>query len=649
MPVSAVSDDDAFLLLRDAYRQESWARFEYLAAKFAPSLQEHPLLPYVDYWRASIRLKQFKGAAFSEGEAFLARYGQDYLAEKLRAEWLKALARQSQTSHDWRVFDQQYALLVQADQELRCYALQSRWDRGGEASESALEAARTLWLTAPELPIACDPLFERLVDAKRLNLDDVWARVRLQFEANKTSALRRTLGYLPEKQEPDAKTLEKVTNQALLWLHKLPAQFKNLAQENKQQRTARELIAVAISRVARQDPYAAAELLALHAPHLSQEAERWVWGQIAWQAALRHLPEALNWYHKAEPSPLSSELWQWKVRAALRQQDWLSVRKSIEKMPQSLANQPDWLYWLGRAYRASGRANEAAALFRKIAGQPNFYGNLADEELGRLTTMPAPAKPPSNAEMAEASANPALQRALTWFRLNLRSEGVPEWNWALRSMQDRQLLAASALARKTGIYDRAISAADRTQDEHDYAQRYISPFADQVRPLAQRHALDDAWVYGLMRQESRFVTQAQSSVGASGLMQLMPATAKWVAKKIGLKNYQHAQVNDTDTNLLLGMSYMRLVLESLHNHPVLASAAYNAGPGRARKWCADYPLEGAIYAETIPFSETRDYVKKVMSNALYYSALFNDNQPQSLKARLGTVAARAVQAEPALP
>ncbi len=146
-----------------------------------------------------------------------------------------------------------------------------------------------------------------------------------------------------------------------------------------------------------------------------------------------------------------------------------------------------------------------------------------------------------------------------------------------------------------------------------------------------------------MRQESRFISSARSTVGASGLMQLMPATAKWVAKKIGLSDYHHGRVNDTEINVLLGTSYMRLVMENLDNHPVLASAAYNAGPSRAKRWRAERPLEGAIYAESIPFSETRDYVKKVMSNAVYYSTLFN-GKPDSLKARLGIVAPSGSQA-----
>jgi len=207
-------------------------------------------------------------------------------------------------------------------------------------------------------------------------------------------------------------------------------------------------------------------------------------------------------------------------------------------------------------------------------------------------------------------------------------------------MNDRELLAAADLARRNNIYDRAINTADRTVKEHDYSMRYLAPFVEQVRPAARTQSLDDAWVYGLMRQESRFITNAKSSKGAIGLMQLMPATARWVAKKIGLRDYDHGRVNETETNLLLGTSYMRMVMESLDNHPVLASAAYNAGPGRARKWQdPNRALEGAIYAESIPFSETRDYVKKVMSNSVYYSSLFT-GKPESLKARLGTINAR---------
>jgi soluble lytic murein transglycosylase len=611
--------DERFLAARDAVRLGDRAKFE----RLAPELQGHDLQAYIEYWRIVLDITTVDSGTV---KAFLARYDNSYLAEKLRGEWLKQLGKQKR----WGEFDAEYPALLQPDQELSCYALQSRHLRG---DATMLEAAMPLWLTLVEPTEACYPVLEALILEKRVLADAVWARIRRQLEANKLAAARYSMNYLPPSQTPDAKLAAAIVDKPMPWLIKLPANFSA-------SRMNRELAALAISRIARNDPRMAAEQLSRIENQLQASEKGWAWSQIGWQAAQRHMGEALDWYRKAGEAPLSDEVAQWKVRAALRAQDWAVVRTTIEKMPAALAEQPAWIYWLGRAYRASGRLEEANVLFRKIAGQPNFYSNLADEELGRSIVAPPKATATTRDELLQVNGNAGLQRSLALLRVNMRSEGVKEWNWALRGLNDRELLAASEVAQRAGVYDRAIAAADRTKSEHDYSLRYLSPYSEQVRPAARNQSIDDAWVYGLMRQESRFVTNAKSTVGASGLMQLMPATARWVAKKIGLQDFHQGRVNDTDVNVLLGTSYMRLVLESLDNHPVLASAAYNAGPGRARKWRADIPLEGAIYAETIPFSETRDYVKKVMSNSVYYSTLF-DGKPQSLKARLGTVRSRA--------
>ncbi|WP_301101723.1 lytic transglycosylase domain-containing protein [Propionivibrio sp.] len=610
--------DERFLAARDAARAGDRAKLERIASE----LQGHELAAYLEYWRLLLDLNTTDPATIKN---FLSRHEKSYIADKLRSDWLKLLGRKQQ----WAEFDAEYPELVQADQELSCYALQSRRARG---DAKVLDEVMPLWLNLIEPPESCYPVLEALILEKRVLADQVWARIRRQFEANRLAAARYSMNYLPPSQTPDARTALAVSDTPLPWLVKLPPSLAG-------SRMNRELAVLAISRIARNDPNIASDQLNKIASRLQASEKAWAWGQIGWQAAQRHLPEALEWYRKAGDTPLSDEVAQWKVRAALRVQDWGTVRSTIEKMPPELAEQAPWVYWLGRAYRAGGRLGDANTLFAKIAGQSNFYGNLADEELDRVIMTPPRAASPTREENAQVAANPGVQRALALFRLSLRSEGVKEWNWALRAMSDRELLAASDIAQRAGIYDRAIAAADRTRNEHDYSLRYLSPYSEQVRPAAKSQALDDAWVYGLMRQESRFVTNAKSTVGASGLMQLMPATAKWVAKKIGLKDFHQSQVNDTQTNVLLGTTYMRLVMESLDNHPVLASAAYNAGPGRARKWRADRPLEGAVYAETIPFNETRDYVKKVMSNSVYYSALF-DGKPQSLKSRLGIIGPR---------
>jgi len=623
--LAAPTLDERFLAAREAFRLGERAKLE----SIAPELKGYELDVYVDYWRL---LADLKDADTAHIAGFLSRNEKAYVAEKLRGEWLKLLGKKQ----SWSNFESEYAKLEQPDQEVLCYALQSRRSRG---DASMLDEAMPLWLTLLEPPEPCYPVLEALIVEKRVLADAVWLRIRHQFEANKMAAARYSMNYLPASQTPEAKVAEAVADKPLPWLAKLPASFwSGVASNASLNRMHRELAALAISRIARNDPRLAAEQLGKIEGRLQAGEKAWAWNQIAWQAAQRHLPETLDWYRQSGgEAPLSDEVAQWKVRAALRVQNWETVRSVIEKMPISLAGQPVWIYWLGRAYRAGGKAEEANTLFKKISAQPNFYSNLADDELERPIVTPPKAVAPSQAEMSEASANPALQRSLALLRLNLRIEGIKEWNWALRDMSDRQLLAASEVAQRANIYDRAIAAADRTKSEHDYSLRYLAPFGEQVRTAAKKQSLDDAWVYGLMRQESRFITTAKSNVGASGLMQLMPATAKWVAAKIGLKDFRQTQVNDTETNVLLGTTYMRLVLESLDNHPVLASAAYNAGPGRARRWRADRPLEGAIYAETIPFSETRDYVKKVMSNSVYYSALF-DGKPQTIKHRLGVIA-----------
>lgn len=621
----AVPGDERFLAAREAYRNGERVK---LAAQYNVIVANpvHDLDPWIEYWHLRQRLDDGDSSGIPD---FLTRQSGSYLAERLRGDWLKLLGKQ----HQWSQFPTEYAQLKQPDTELICYGLQARYD--GQRDATALDEARPLWFGVLDLPESCNPLMDRLVVAGSITIGDVWERMRRLFETKRYNGARRAAEYLPGPQIPAVKVLESIADKPQRYLDRLPANFAGTRQ-------GREMALFALQRMARSDPPAAAARLQKLIAKFSDNERAYAWGQIAWQGALRHLPEALSWYALAgqgKDLKLSDEQMAWQVRAALRAHDWPMVQRAIGQMPAPMAAQPDWIYWRGRAFAGQGRAEEARALYAKIAGQPNFYGTLADEELGRPIVAPPRAQPPSSEEIVAARNNPGLRRALALFRLNMRLEGIREWNWTLRGMEDRQLLAAADLAQRSEVFDRAIYTADRTQGQHDFSLRYLAPFRDNVIPQARQMSLDSGWVYGLMRQESRFVMNAQSGVGAKGLMQLMPKTAAWVAKKIGMKHFHPSDVTLMDTNVALGTHYLRMVLSDLDNHPVLASAAYNAGPGRARRWRADQPLEGAIYAETIPFDETRDYVKKVMSNAVFYAALFED-KPQSLKSRLGVVGPR---------
>ncbi|MCW5610200.1 MAG: transglycosylase SLT domain-containing protein [Rubrivivax sp.] len=317
---------------------------------------------------------------------------------------------------------------------------------------------------------------------------------------------------------------------------------------------------------------------------------------------------------------------------------WCSARSACEALPSGatglgLLGRPRRFWRWRRAAAGDAARAEAAERLAGIAGRLSFYGKLATEALDQRFELPPPAAALQDAEREAATAHPGLTRALHLLALGLRSEGVREWNFSLRGLGERELLAAAQRACDHAVWDRCINTSDRTRTEVDLAQRFPTPFRDEVVAKAREIGLDPALMYGLIRQESRFVTDARSHVGASGLMQLMPGTARWTARKVGLR-FTPGMINDPQVNLHLGASYLKLVLDDFDGSLAMATAAYNAGPNRPRRWREPSTIEAAAWAEGIPFNETRDYVKKVLSNQVLYRALLGGEVP-ALSALLG--------------
>ncbi len=614
--------DDDFLAAREAFRVGDSKKLALLAKR----LEGHLLEPYAVYWRLQVKLD---AADPQDIRAFLAANRDSPLSERLRVDWLKQLGKARQ----WDIFDAELPRLVSDNIEITCYALQSRVRQDAYV----LREARPLWFVSHAIPESCNPLFGALVEAKMLSADDQWMRIRMALEAGQVGTARRVADTLPASQAADTRQWAAISSNAAGYLEARQFDFKS--------RGGRETILFAVHRLARTSPQQAAGHWSRLEDRFSQDERGYAWGLIAYFGAMRHDPSALEWYSKA--GDMSDLQLAWKARAALRAGNWREVIAAIEAMTAKESGDASWRYWRARALKAQGRSEEATALLTPLADEFNFYGQLATEELGARVTSPATGFKPGAADMAAISRLPGIQRALALFRLDLRLEGVREWIWAIRGFDDRQLLAAAEFALSNGIYDRAINTADRTVMLHDFNLRYLAPFRDVMKVRAGEMRLDEAWVYGLIRQESRFIVGAKSRVGASGLMQLMPGTAKWVAGKLGLKNWRWSDVTEIDTNISLGTYYLRHVFDTLDSHPVLASAAYNAGPGRARGWRPETAIEGAAYAETIPFNETRDYVKKVMANATYYSHVLGQ-QSQALKQRLGVITPRNRGREPGL-
>jgi soluble lytic murein transglycosylase len=610
--------DDDLIAAREAYLASNAERLD----THAKRLQGHLLESYVTYWQLSLKLDQ---AAPEDVRAFLAAHRDSPLSDQLRGEWLKFLGRREQ----WELFDAELPQLVGDDIEITCYALQSRLR---DNPDETLPQARSLWFAAREFPEFCLPLFEKLVAAGMLSNDDLWTRIRIALEMGQVSVARRIAEWLPAGQAPEPRVLEQVASN--------PAAYLERQSFNLKSRAGRETVIFAIHRLARTAPPQAARHWTKLEERFSREERGYVWGMVAYLGALRHDPDALAWFARA--GELSDVQRTWQARAALRVGNWQEVLAAINAMTARERSVSAWRYWKARSLKVLGREEEARELLKPLATEFGFYGQLAQEELGAKIAVPATFYKPSAEDVRAMSQQAGLRRALELYRLNLRTEATTEWLWAIRGFDDQQLLAAAEVARRHEVYDRAINTAERTVGLHDFSLRYLAPYRDVFKAQATQLALDEAWVYGLIRQESRFVLDAKSRAGATGLMQLMPGTARWAANKLGLKDWRWSQVTEVDTNLSLGTYYLRYVLDLYDGHPVLASAAYNAGPNRARTWRPDVVMEGAVFAETIPFTETRIYVKNVMANATYYAHTFS-LPLQSLRQRLGIVGGQRYQ------
>jgi soluble lytic murein transglycosylase len=631
-PAAAQVDDQALVEARDALRKNDRARLGALRTRVVEA--RHPLAMWVDYWELSSRLQ---GAQQAEIDAFYERWRDTYVEDRLRNDWLLELGRR----RDWANFSVDFPRFrMNDDREVSCYAMLTRHLAGEDVRAEALAA----WYAQRDLDDGCHLLASTLAEAGRLSPGHIWQELRLSVEANRPRAARAA-----------APLIGPATARSVTTLLDQPARFlkQRLATPSGQHK---ELVVLAALRLASTDPEAAAaELEAGWARQLDDDQAAHAWAVIGRQAAIRLQDRAVDYYRLAwvrqrEEGHLprwSDDTLAWGVRSALRAERldrdrWGLVLSSIDAMSEREQADPAWRYWKARALLARARSGaagdadrqQAQALLEALTQGLGFYPQLAALDLGRTPVLPPAPAALTDAERAQAAQTVGLQRGLRMAQIGLRDEGRREWNYTLRGMTDRELLAAAQIACQASDWQLCINTSERTRTDIDLQQRYPMPFASAITARARDHELDPALVFGLIRQETRFMPTLRSSAGASGLMQLMPATARWTARKIGLE-MQPAQINDIDINLRLGTTYLKMVLDDFAGSQAMAAAAYNAGPGRPRRWREGPVLDAAAWAEGIPFNETRDYVQKVLSNATVYTQLLG--QPGvPLRARLGT-------------
>jgi len=618
--------------MRSAYfRDQSGALQDML-----PTIAGHPLEPLAAYWTLKSRLEE---ATAVEVQAFFKRYSGSYYEDRLRNDWMLLLGKRQ----DWVALQAAHrAFRMNDDRDITCYEWQAQLALGQAAAPSAspLITTKTLvafWQQQTGRDEACLGAVTQLLRLGLISPEVVWTRARdAAMWADKEAFI-------------DAVALVEPGQRVLATqLYNNPQAFLN-TRKAQPKKAAGNWLSVALIRLTMRDYDAVMDVLAFWLPYLNADQQTWVNATVATREAMRLDNSAHTRFATTRNDQLSDTQLEWKVRAALRAADWDSVLQTTRDMPLTVAQQPAWVYWRARALTSvhDGLRNErntglATQLLKRIATPDNFYGQLAMQALGQAVTARRPALAPSHSDERAVKKNPSLRRAVLAFKLGLRSEAVREWHYGIAlhepgGMPNGQLLAAAQWACKLAIWDRCINTASRMSKPAGSRLLYPMPFKHAVVRKAKLRQLDPAVVFGIVRQESRFVMEARSGVGASGLMQIMPATATWTAKKIGLSGFSLGQLNEQDTNLTLGTSYLKLLLDDFQASLPMAAAAYNAGPSRSRRWRgteADSPtLEAAIWMENIPFNETRGYVQHVVANTVNYAARIT-NKPQTVAKHL---------------
>jgi soluble lytic murein transglycosylase len=576
------------------------ARFQ----KLRDGLSGYALQPFLDY---EFLKDHITTTPVSRLHDFLERNPEAVVSDQLRRKWLKLLSERG----DWDTFIAEFRD-IEPDNELNCQRLAYLIKVSQEQSGLMAEAGK-LWLTGSRLPAACEPVFEAWRKAGHMTSDMVWARIQIAME-KRNLTLAESLGrYL----EPS----ERVWVQRWLAMHRQPQQELLHLRYPVETPVARHIIRHGVVRLAYTDPDEAMRLWQMLKERYEffGEDDKYVLRWVGILAAQAHHPRAVEWLSAASADVDDEALRQWRVRAAIRSGEWQTGLRFLALLPETEQKEGEWRYWKARMLERTGEEKQAKILYRELAKERSYYGFLAADRIGQPYAMQHVSVQASPEEVSTTLARPGIQMAKELFTLGDTVAARRQWTWITRQMNNRDLAVAAVLARHWGWYDRAILTVSKSDHLDDLELRFPVLYRDMVEANAQRNNIDPDWVYGVLRQESAFVSDARSEAGALGLMQLMPRTGQLTGRRINLRLPNNTAILNVENNLKLGASYLRTVLDVNHGHQVLATASYNAGPNRVREWLPDdKPLDADVWVDTVPYNETRNYVKNVMAFTTVY-------------------------------
>ena len=593
-------------------RIESGADLPDTAAEAAEALRTYPLYPYLE----AARIDKALGAAAGAGTAadaaarrFLEARGKEPVGRLVRRAWLESLARREQ----WRAFLDEAGDDATADEALRCQMLRARI-AVGEVRGIARDVV-DVWLTGRQLPLECEPVFQWLRAEGPLTDSLIEQRIVLLLESNQAAFARVIAGRLPEERAAPLLRWADLLDRPAAVLDELieapDTPFPDGALYAGWSKLARNAPAEAL---ARHDALVAA--LDLDSAERSRYALALALG-LAWDRRA----EALDYFAEVEPADLDDYALGWLARAALWSGEWRLAADAIDEMSAGQRDETRWRYWAARTAERLGDRSQARELYRSILPRDNYYAAMAAARLGE------PAEPhhrPLDADenlLRQLATEPAFVRARELLYARMPWNAAPEWRDGFDALDEEDRLQAIHLAARWGWYDLAIATATGKRVFDDYELLYPSPYDDAVEAAAELTKLEAPLIYGMIRQESLYRTDAASAAGAVGLTQLRPDTARRAARRWNLPAPGYADLFVPEVNVKLGAAELRTLVDEFGGQIPVALAGYNAGPNAARRWLPEAPLDSDIWIENVPYNETRDYVQRVLWHSLVFAWL----------------------------
>ncbi len=632
--VAAAERDADRALYREALADLYAVRLRAFDAKLS-RLEDYPLLPYLHYARL---LRYISTTEPDEVRDFLERFADTPLADHALRHWLDNLARRGH----WELYRSFYDPAVAGSATAQCRYYRSLHETGEK--EAALVGAARMWVADESRPDVCDPLFDVWRRAGGLTDALAWERITLVLGANRPSLAEYLLRYL----DPASERL----GRDFITLHRQPQQLTRISILPGDPLRAAEVVAHTLRRLARSDPEAADAAWAMWSERvsLSTEAQRSVREEILrWRIRRDRLPadHIENWppveLMGADVTGLVEEL----ARRAVAAQRWDEALTWIQRLPEEQRDAINWQYWTARASMEwnSGAGNgliavgqpqpvpaldpdEALALLTEVAGRRSYYGFMAADRLERPVNLQAEQLDASEEEINRILGHPAFLRAV---ELEAQGENLDfrrEMAWLRARLDTRALLVLAEVCRRRGWHDQSIQATISAREWNHLDLRFPLAFAEPMFENAERRRIEPSWLFAVARQESAFMSYARSHAGALGVMQVMPATARITARQLDIPLANTWQLLDYEKNIEIGASYLAQMFDRYQGNRVLASAAYNAGPGRVDQWLSRLPPSPVdIWIEAIPFRETRGYVQNVLVFSVIYSHLMEADRP----------------------